>query len=181
MKRRSLEQLARTSGVAEQSIELADDSDNPKQGLIRLILDAEEAQSGDVQKWRMAQREVDLKGMKRKQLESLARLNGVPEQSIDAADDSDNPKEAFTRLILDAEKDTLQNGPAPKRRRLADSIVQRNFGLPEAEALRLFSGSLLSEQFPADHKPKQLVEPSSILWTSTKQASSNIDADNASL
>jgi hypothetical protein len=50
----------------------------------------------------LSQRKADLLSMKRRELEQLARASGLTERDIEAADDSDNPKEAFVRLLLAA-------------------------------------------------------------------------------
>jgi hypothetical protein len=56
----------------------------------------------------LAQRKIDLQYMKRKQLEEVAREAGLSEEAIEAADETDNPKDAFVRLILNTEYGTSE-------------------------------------------------------------------------
>ena len=89
-----LRKRAMAAGITAESVEVAEDSSSPKEGMIVLILGAEAAGSGD-----RALRE-ELEGLKTSQLRKRAVAVGITAESIEVAEDSADPKEGMIVLIL---------------------------------------------------------------------------------
>jgi hypothetical protein len=88
----ALRQRCASLGIDPALVELARDSDDPKAELIAMLLEAAHAGGGPTR--------AELQGMTVGELRQRAAAAGVGPNSIEAARDSDNPKEDLVELIL---------------------------------------------------------------------------------
>ena len=97
LKLSALKKRAASGGVSAERLEVANDSEDRKASIIRLILEAEqtEAASGTDES-----RRAQLLGEKLSALTKQAAAAGASEEALDDADDADDPKGALVDLIL---------------------------------------------------------------------------------
>ena len=97
-----LRKRARADGVSEDDLEEAEDSDSPKSTIIELILLMTEAVPAEDSQ--AAELRAELSKLKPSALRKRARADGVGEDALEEAGDSDDPKPAIIELILAAQK-----------------------------------------------------------------------------
>ena len=100
LKPSALRKRARADGVSEDDLEEAEDSDSPKSTIIELILLMTEAVPAEDSQ--AAELRAELSKLKPSALRKRARADGVGEDAMEGAEDSDDPKPAIIELILDA-------------------------------------------------------------------------------
>jgi len=107
MKKSELRKRAKAEGVAEEKLDEAEDADDEKAALVDLIVEKIGAASkkDDDDKdaaalEAMNKLKAELKGLKKSELRKRAKAEGVSADDLDAADDADDPKEAFIELIV---------------------------------------------------------------------------------
>jgi hypothetical protein len=104
---KDLRTRAAEAGVNDDEIELARDSEQPKQDIIALIVKSLPAahQDANVRPTRMslpteADIREELSGLKLKELKTRAKKLGIDEVEIDEIDDADDPKAAAVEIVL---------------------------------------------------------------------------------
>ena len=115
LRRRDLKQRARDAGVTQDEVDDAEDEDDTKECLIRLVLqrqasaaDAEAAAAA-----RVAALRAELGALRFKDLKKRARDAGITQDEIDdAEDDEDDTKQIVIQLILQRGADDNANSPS---------------------------------------------------------------------
>eukprot|EP01050_Picozoa_sp_SAG11_P019096 SAG11_NODE_2989_length_2787_cov_1.598586_3_plen_237_part_01 len=97
----ALKKRSREAGIAPSIVEDADDTDDPKQTLIRLLLGSA-GSAGAVDALR-----AELAGMKVAALKKRLLAAGADVSTITAVDDTDDPKQTLIHLILKTRDDSL--------------------------------------------------------------------------
>eukprot|EP01051_Picozoa_sp_SAG22_P002547 SAG22_NODE_115_length_19315_cov_10.458368_8_plen_775_part_00 len=92
---------ARVAGVDQAAIDDADDTEDPKQAVVELVL-AVAASTAAAQLQRAAQGREELTPMKMSALRKRALAVGLSADDVDAVDDSDDPRAALVELIVAA-------------------------------------------------------------------------------
>ena len=96
LKMSALKRRARADGVDDALMDVVDDSDDPKETIIDLILSNQPKE----EELRLAKLHAELLLMKPSALKRRARADGVAEEALEEADDADDPKGAVIELIL---------------------------------------------------------------------------------
>ena len=125
LKMSELKKRAVAARLESSAIDDVDDSENPKEAIIALLLDAEPPScvqlEHDAEMVRAKLRE-ELSGLKMSELRKravAARLEGI---ALDDAADGDNPKEAIIVLLLGAEKNHERSADDALRERLLEEL-----------------------------------------------------------
>ena len=95
---RELKRRALAEGISSETVDAADDSDEPKHTLIEALLQAARQsprQAAAAEKLRGELSELKLSALKRRAL-----AEGVSSGAVEAADDSDDPKELMIEMLL---------------------------------------------------------------------------------
>jgi hypothetical protein len=111
----TLSKRARESGVDDARLLEAQDSDDPKPAIIALILENSAPAPDPLETLRL-----ELGGMGIGTLSKRAKAEGVDEQRLMEAQDSDEPKPMLLELILDAVK---KDGPRPARAHFRSDVA----------------------------------------------------------
>eukprot|EP01048_Picozoa_sp_COSAG05_P015614 COSAG05_NODE_1900_length_3858_cov_2.298218_1_plen_899_part_10 len=109
----ALQKRALAAGIAQEAVEEAVDSENPKVQLIELIVQQNIAKESGEKEQREALRQ-ELQGLKPMALQRRAVSEGIAEQQLELAIDSDDPKTALIELLLTASTQDAQAGASSK-------------------------------------------------------------------
>eukprot|EP01052_Picozoa_sp_SAG31_P052612 SAG31_NODE_13066_length_895_cov_1.095477_1_plen_201_part_10 len=115
LKMSCLKKKAREAGVNDETLDAADDSEDPKEHVVSILLDMHRRSSSadaetPVGADRLEALRAELSGLKPSQLKKRAVAEGITAEQMDEADDSDDPREAVLALILAAA--AAAHGPA---------------------------------------------------------------------
>ena len=127
MKVRALKERAAAAGVGAEAIADADDADDVKQEVIKLIMAAEAAKAKAPPSAEEVRRK-ELSAMKLSALKSAAASAGVDPEALADADDTTDVKRTVIHLILRAERD----GGA--KRKAAEAAAQQQQAKEAKEA-----------------------------------------------
>eukprot|EP01046_Picozoa_sp_COSAG06_P056368 COSAG06_NODE_10640_length_1643_cov_784.471503_2_plen_206_part_01 len=100
LKLKALKSRARELGVAEQSLEAAEDEDEVQATVIALCIEASTLGEGQGHGQEIEALRAELAPLKLKALKRHARQSGVTAEALDDADDTDDVKQAVTELII---------------------------------------------------------------------------------
>ena len=131
MKVRALKERAKAAGVGAEAIADADDADDVKQEVIKLIMGAEAAKAKAPPSAEELRRK-ELSAMKLSALKAAAGAAGVDPEALADADDTTDVKRTVIHLILRAERD----GGAKRKAAEAAAQQQRAKEAKEAAAQR---------------------------------------------
>ena len=130
MKVRTLQKRAEKCGLAEEALDDALESQNPKQALVDMLLAHELPLAGGVAARRKALRD-ELRLLKVRALEKRAEGHGVAERRLDDALEGPNPKDALVELLLARE---LPSADAMEAM-LGPTLLTEGGEVPTSEAL----------------------------------------------
>eukprot|EP01051_Picozoa_sp_SAG22_P023165 SAG22_NODE_5855_length_942_cov_4.071174_1_plen_184_part_10 len=130
MRMKDLRERARaeSGGLPDDQLQMAADSDNPKQALVELMVDAhasvlEAAEAGtatgepDLQELR-----EQLQGLRLRELKTRAAAEGISSETMDDADDSDDPKHFLIEVVLLEARKSPPNAAAAAVEKLRDEL-----------------------------------------------------------
>ena len=106
MKLSELKRRGRAAGVSKADLDEAGDGDAPKLSIVELILARRPAQDAAPPAAAAARVRAELEGMKPSQLRKRAAAEGVGEDAVEEAEDTDDPIESMIHLICDASSGT---------------------------------------------------------------------------
>ena len=112
-----LKKQARAAGVPERLLEEADDSDAPKDSVVRLLLAASGAPSPilSTNTGGSAELRKELGALKMSALKKRARAQGIDEANLEEAEDADAPREAIIDLIVATTAGSSEHGDSARR------------------------------------------------------------------
>jgi hypothetical protein len=129
MKISQLRKQAIAVGVETESVDEAQDSDDPRESLMALIISAKSAElrgaKAGAQTADMAAVEAlwsELAGMKMSQLRKQAKAANVENEKVEEAMDSDDPRESMVALIISVKSAELRGSEAGTQ--IADMAVE---------------------------------------------------------
>jgi hypothetical protein len=126
LKLSALKTRARAVGVAEQLLERADDSDAPKDSVVRLLLERVDygllpARSASVTVGGQGELREELRSLKMTALKKRARAEGIDQARLEEAEDADAPREAIIDQIVAAAGSA---DSAHRHQRLRDELTE---------------------------------------------------------
>eukprot|EP01051_Picozoa_sp_SAG22_P002544 SAG22_NODE_115_length_19315_cov_10.458368_5_plen_1113_part_00 len=112
MKLSVLKKKAREAGVPEETLDEADDAEDPKLMLVQTLVETRRSMESAASRLEEAELDMlrdDLRSAKLSVLKKRALAGGAVDQTaIDELDDADNPKETLVAIMVDAKRAAMQ-------------------------------------------------------------------------
>eukprot|EP01046_Picozoa_sp_COSAG06_P051636 COSAG06_NODE_8470_length_2162_cov_2.159476_2_plen_393_part_01 len=171
-----LKKRARAAGVTERLLEQADDSDAPKDSVVRLLLDAS-TRSASAMAGGQAELRQELSALKMSALKKRARTQGVDETMLEEAEDADAPREAIVDLIVAAAARSADQADSA-RERLRDDLAGLKLSALKKHALSIGVNEMEFEEAEDGATPRQSIVEL-VLAKATNRSASSRGRDNA--
>eukprot|EP01050_Picozoa_sp_SAG11_P017680 SAG11_NODE_2574_length_3208_cov_1.487938_1_plen_492_part_00 len=189
MKISALKKRALAAGIDASAVDAVDDSDDPKQSLVALLLlEAEKCSTADsagslaaseaLRAGPIERLRLELMSMKLSELQSSALAKGASVQSVDAVYNAENPKEAIVALLIETQVtesttpviDTQQTSLRSELARLTVSELRKRAlaaGISDETTLAVFDNDdpktaivdLIANHEPSEHSPAAQSRP----------------------